>query len=137
MGHLQNKREQSITFRSDNSSSLECANILTCGCLWLSSILNMCKSFLSQKPTAHVLLTEKIIEEFGLKVLKSVIPVVCNILVQITQTEIDLNTTSDACFRSCLALIRSVILFRKECSKQKSMTKKIVSQDRMNLCTVE
>ena len=89
----------------------------------------MCKSFLSQKPTAHVLLTEKIIEEFGLKVLKSVIPVVCNILVQITQTEIDLNTTSDACFRSCLALIRSVILFRKECSKQKSMIKEIPVPD--------
>ena len=31
----------------------------------------MCKSFLSQKPTAHILLTEKIIEEFGLKVLKT------------------------------------------------------------------
>ena len=31
----------------------------------------MCKSFLSQKPTAHVLLIEKIIEEFELKVLKT------------------------------------------------------------------
>ena len=72
---------------------------------------------------------KKIIEEFGLKVLKTVVPVVCNIPVQITQTEIDLNTTSDACFRSCLALIRSVILFHKKCNKQRSMIKGIPVAD--------
>ena len=53
-------------------------------------------------------------------------------------TKIESSTSSDASFIYCITVIQNIILFIKELSKQNAkLLDKIVSQDQINIRTVE
>jgi len=126
LANIQEQKTEHIRYSNLNEDfpgSVECTNALTCGCVWISSVINRCRFMLiSFKRIAsgpnNIYPT---IMKFANHSLNLFVPLGMRILEEITQS-MNLYTTSDACMRACLSFLRSAIGLKQISSEQISMT---------------
>ena len=89
-----------------HDEGLKCINILSCGCLWLSTILSNTNSCLQQcQSNSHEILESPMVV-LAESILEKVVPVALSCLKCIAQT-LENSNSSGSCLRLCLSLIRS------------------------------